>query len=177
VDTIKTQRDINPEDLNICQVTRDDLPALEWEGEYKKYRRMYARLYQNTHRGLTLMWVIKNFDGEIIGQAFVMLKSGERAAADGENRAYVFAFRIKPAWRGRGIGSYLMNFVETDLRRRGFKAVTLNVSKENHDALRLYRRLGYHVTGSRPGIWSYTDHKGEVHHVNEPAWRMIKYLT
>lgn len=176
MDAVNPQKAFNLEDLRITQVTRDDLPALEWEGAYKKYRRMYARLYQNSQRGITLMWVAKTPAGEIVGQAFVMLKSGEREAADGVNRAYVFAFRVKPAWRGQGIGSHLMNFVESDLRKRGFRAVTLNVSKDNHAALRLYRRLGYRVTGSRPGVWSYTDEKGKVHHVNEPAWRMIKYL-
>lgn len=176
VDNVNSQTAFNLEDLRISPVTRDDLPALEWDGEFKKYRRMYARLYRNTQTGTTLMWVVKTPAGEIIGQAFVMLKSGEREAADGKTRAYVFAFRVKSAWRGMGIGSHLMNFVETDLRRRSLKAVTLNVSKDNHDALRLYRRLGYRVTGSRPGVWSYTDHEGVVHHVNEPAWRMIKYL-
>jgi len=69
-----------------------------------------------------------------------------------------------------------MNHVEEDLLMRGFTYVTLNVAKENLSALRLYQRLGYTVIGSRAGIWSYKDHQGQVQHVNEPAWRMIKEL-
>jgi ribosomal protein S18 acetylase RimI-like enzyme len=163
-------------DLVIRQVDKADLPALEWDGEYLKYRLMYANLYRNTQSGKTLMWVIQVPQGEIIGQAFVMLQSNERSAADGRHRAYVFAFRIKPAWRNRGIGTCLMDYVEKDLRRRGYKFVTLNVAKENPDALRLYKRLGYKVTGSQPGIWSFRDHTGKLNKVEEPAWRMIKRL-
>lgn len=163
-------------DLVIRQVEEADLKPLEWGQEYKKYRRMYSSLFRSTQKGKSLMWVVEIPQGEIIGQAFVMLKSSERDAADGESRAYVFAFRVKQQWRNKGIGAYLMHFIEDDLDRRGFKFVTLNVAKDNPKALRLYRRLGYRITGSRPGIWSYTDNEGRVQYVEEPAWRMMKRL-
>lgn len=167
---------INLSDLTIRQVTKSDLPGLEWEGEFWKFREMFANLYRSCLAGRALMWVVVAPEGELIGQAFVMLKSGERDAADGKSRAYVFSFRVKPAWQNRGIGTFLMRFVEDDLQQRGFKFVTLNVAKENLPALRLYKRLGYQVTGSRPGIWSFRDPDGVVHHVKEPAWRMMKSL-
>jgi ribosomal protein S18 acetylase RimI-like enzyme len=165
--------------FSIRQVTRTDLPKLEWEGEYWKFRDMFADLYRSSLSGRTLLWVVahQGGGGELIGQAFVMLKSGERDAADGESRAYVFSFRVKDQWRNQGIGTYLMNFVEEDLHRRGFKYVTLNVAKENLAAQRLYQRLGYQVVGSRPGIWSFRDPNGNLHRVHEPSWRMIKSLT
>ena len=166
-------------DLNqlvIRQVTEADLPALEWQGEYTKYRRMFASLYKESRNGRNLLWVVTLPEGEIIGQVFVMLKSSEQEAADGQTRAYIFAFRVKTSWRSRGVGVHLMKFVEKDLRSRGFKFVTLNVSKDNHGALRLYKRLGYKVIGSRSGSWSFRDHEGNLQHVHEPAWRMIKGL-
>jgi ribosomal protein S18 acetylase RimI-like enzyme len=163
--------------LSIRPVTKADLPALEWDGEYWMYREMYADLYRNCQAGRTLMWVVDEPAGELIGQAFVMLKSGERDAADGDERAYVFSFRVKSGWRNQGIGSFLMRFIEEDLRQRGFKLVTLNVAKENRAAQRLYQRLGYQVIGSRPGTWSFRDPDGVLHRVKEPSWRMIKNLT
>jgi len=162
--------------LIIHQVEQSDLPALEWDGEYLKYRRMYANLYQNRLMGKTLMWITQLPQGELIGQAFVMLKSSKPNAADGKHRAYVFAFRIKPLWRNKGIGTYLMDYVENDLRQRDYQYVTLNVAKENPGALRLYQRLGYTIIGSQPGIWSFKDHTGTIHHIEEPAWRMIKQI-
>jgi len=164
-------------DLTIRQVTRADLPGLEWEGEYWKFREMFANLYRTSQSGRALMWVVVSPGGELIGQAFVMLKSGERDAADGVSRAYVFSFRVKEKWRSRGIGTHLMAFIEDDLRHRGYQFVTLNVSKENQVALRLYKRLGYKVISAQPGIWSYRDPDGVLHHVKEPSWRMMKKLT
>ncbi len=164
------------EDLVIRAADSTDLSALEWDGLYLKYRRMYQDIYRRALQGIILMWIVETRGGEMIGQAFVLLKGSDRRTADGRRRAYVFAFRIRPAFRNRGIGSHLMTFVERDLMRRGFKTVTLNVAKDNPDALRLYRRLGYRVIGSQPGKWSYKDHEGKLHHVDEPAWRMIKSL-
>ena len=151
---------------------------LEWDGEYWMFRNMFADLYRSTLSGRTLMWVVacQGKGGELVGQAFVMLKSSELDAANGKTRAYVFSFRVKDEWRNQGIGSYLMRFVEDDLRERGFQFVTLNVAKENQAALRLYRRLGYQVVGSRPGVWSFRDPDGNLHQVREPSWRMIKSL-
>ncbi len=163
-------------DLYIRKVKKEDLPALEWGGEYSKFRQMYTSLYRDTQVGRALMWMIETQENKMVGQAFVMLRSGDTSAADGERRAYVFSFRIKPEYRNQGIGSYLMSFVQTDLSERGFKFLTLNVAKENKDALRLYKRLGYKIIGSHPGKWSYTDHEGRTHQVNEPAWRMMKRI-
>ena len=172
--------DVRPfPNVSIRQVNRLDLPKLEWDGLYWKFRNIFADLYRSSLSGRTLLWVVthQGQKEELIGQAFVLLKSNERDTADGKSRAYVFSFRVKDQWRNQGIGSYLMTFIEDDLRQRGFEYVTLNVAKENLAAQRLYRRLGYRVVGSRPGIWSYRDPDGKIHRVNEPSWRMIKNLS
>mgnify|MGYP000876415664 CR=1 FL=1 len=166
----------DPRSFCIRPVLERDLYSLEWEGTYQKYRRMYARLFKESQEQKVLMWLIEIPLQEIIGQVFVMLNSGERDAADGFTRAYIFAFRVKPQWRNRGIGSHLMTYVEKDLYEKGFRFATLNVAKENPDARRLYERLGYKVIGSKPGVWSFQDDNGKTQHVNEPAWRMMKKL-
>lgn len=167
---------MNPNALVIRRVTEADLPALEWDGVYQMHRRTYARLFEDSKTGSTILWMVETPQGEMVGQAFVMLVSGEKAAADGRERAYIFAFRVKPQYRGRGVGTMLMRFIERNLARQGFTTVTLNVAKQNPDARRLYERLGYRVTGSKPGKWSFRDDKGKIQRVNEPAWRMEKKL-
>ncbi len=162
--------------LSIRLVTRVDLPKLEWDGEYWKFREMYAEVYQVSQTGRCLMWLVEEPMGNTIGQAFVMLTSREKKSADGVERAYVFSFRVKPAWRNRGVGSFLMHFIEDDLRSRGFQVVTLNVAKMNHDALRLYKRLGYQIFDTSAGLWSYRDPDGVVHMMHEPSWRMMKNI-
>ena len=34
-----------------------DLPALEWDGEYTRYRKVYQEVYRNSLRGISLPYV------------------------------------------------------------------------------------------------------------------------
>jgi len=163
--------------ITIRQATRADLPALEWDGAYAHFRRLFERTYEQAERGEAAMYLVEHPLDGIIGQAFVQFNSLRPELADGQTRAYVYSFRVKPAYRGRGIGTRLMHTIETDLRQRGFARVTLNVAKDNLLARRLYERLGYRVVASDPGHWSYIDHEGHRRFVSEPAWRMEKALS
>jgi ribosomal protein S18 acetylase RimI-like enzyme len=153
-----------------------DLPALEWDGEYIHFRRLYADVYQSYIAGKALMWIVEHRGDGIIGQAFVSLQSLRSELANGFDRAYLYGFRVKPAFRNRGIGTAVLRVIEKDLVRRGYGTITLNVARNNLDAERLYRRLGYRIVAEEAGQWSYFDHLGMHRVVHEPAWRMEKVL-
>ncbi len=113
---------------------------------------------------------------DLISQLMVSLKGNRPELADGIIRAYVFGFRVQPAFRNQGIGGLMMHTVEDDLWKNGFRIVTLNVAQTNYDARRFYERIGYSIVGNEPGLWSYLDQYGKRHEVHEPAWRMEKEL-
>jgi ribosomal protein S18 acetylase RimI-like enzyme len=167
-------RDIST--LQIRHAVKGDLPALEWEGQYTHFRRLYDAAFRNTLNGKGLMWVVELPGAGIIGQAFVQLFAPRPELADGCNRAYIYAIRVRSNYRSMGIGTMLMEAVEGDLSERGFHTVTLNVAQDNPDARRLYERMGYRVVASDPGRWSYIDHRGRRQQINEPAWRMEKSI-
>ena len=123
-----------------------------------------------------MLWVAELPGVGVIGQLFVQLKSRRPELADGAGRAYIYAFRVRPAYRHHGLGTHMLQIVEADLRERGFRRVTLNVGRHNLQARRLYERLGYRVVAAEPGRWTYVDHRGRVRCVHEPAWRMEKVL-
>ena len=153
-----------------------DLPALEWDGEYVHFRRLYADVYQRSVRGDGLMWVAEYAQAKIVGQLFISFSNRSPNFFNEWKRAYIFGFRIRSEYRRQGIGSAMMDWVEHDLLDRGLQIVTLNVAQENTDALRLYKRIGYRVVGYEAGEWSYVDHNGIRQQVIEPAWRMEKHL-
>jgi ribosomal protein S18 acetylase RimI-like enzyme len=163
-------------DLNIRLVRKSDLPALEWEGEFAHFRRLFAEAYQSAMLGRAVLWLAEIVDVELIGQLFVQLSSGRPELADGNFRAYIYGFRIKPAYRGHGVGTILLEAAEKDLVQRGYRRVTLNVARDNPDARRLYERSGYNVVAAEPGRWSYLDQYGKRQEVHEPSWRMEKVL-
>jgi ribosomal protein S18 acetylase RimI-like enzyme len=163
--------------LLIRQARRDDLPAMEWEGEYTHFRRLYQEAFESARIGHALLWVVEQPGGGLVAQAFVQLVSSRKELADGVHRAYVYGLRVRREHRRNGIGTRLMQAVEADLYRRGFRLVCLNVSRDNGEAKRLYERLGYRIVAVEEGRWSYIDDRGVRQYMHEPAWRMEKRLS
>jgi ribosomal protein S18 acetylase RimI-like enzyme len=163
--------------LKIRLMVQDDLPDLEWDGEYAHFRRMYREIYQTTLKGKSMMWVAEILDLGLIGQVFVQLDSSRPELADGATRAYIYGFRVKADYRHFGVGARLLQTVESELKRRRYRWVTLNVGRDNPDAQRFYERYGYSVAAAESGRWSYMDDQNYRHEVNEPAWRMEKRLV
>ena len=156
----------------IRMAEEQDLPALEWDGEYRHYRTVFRSNYEDARRGQRLMLVAVQGEA-MVGQVFVQLNSADRQYADGRQRAYLYALRVRPAWRGQGIGRRLVAAAEAQLVRRGF---TIAVAKQNDRARGLYLKLGYRIFAEDPGIWVFTDADGREQRVEEPAWLMEKWL-
>jgi ribosomal protein S18 acetylase RimI-like enzyme len=160
----------------IRHLNEDDLPGLEWDGEFAHFRRVYAEAYERSLAGLSVLWVAELANAGIIGQVFIQLVCDRPELANGIDRAYLYSFRVRSFYRGSGVGTRILNTVEADLRKRRFSHVTLNVARDNDRAMQLYFRHGYRIVAPEPGIWSYPDENGIWRHVEEPAWRMEKKL-
>jgi ribosomal protein S18 acetylase RimI-like enzyme len=166
------------EEISIRQVAKADLPALEWEGAYLHFRRVYARAFQRAQLGNALLWVVEREQGYLLGQLFVLLKSeADPAVADGRQRAFIHSFRIRPQFRRRGLGACLLLHTELDLQERCFRFATLHVANDNPAAIRFYESHSYRRVSPISGDWSYEDHLGVERHVHEPGWRMTKELN
>jgi ribosomal protein S18 acetylase RimI-like enzyme len=163
--------------ITIRQAKEADLPSMEWNGEYAHFRRLYQEVFETSLRGEAILWVAELNGTGLVGQVFVQLESARKELADGSQRAYIYGFRIQSAYRGQGLGSYMLGVVEEDLFRRGFRIAVLNVGKDNQDARLLYERQGYRIVAAEPGQWSYLDEDGRRRWVDEPAWRMEKVLA
>ena len=163
--------------VNIRHLGKEDLEYLEWDGEFTHFRRVFSDTYERACKGLAVNWVVELANIGIIGQVFIQLKCDRSELADGNKRAYMHSFRIKPAFRQSGLGSKLLRVIEEDTYQRGFHLITLNVALENVTAQRLYKRGGYKIIAYEPGQWSFPDHKGVWQNVDEPAWRMEKDIS
>ena len=62
---------------------------------------------------------------------------------------YVNAVAALPHFRGRGVGTFLMNIAEFLARAAGASTTSLIVAEDNAGALRLYQRLGYEALDRR----------------------------
>ena len=100
--------------LSIRKAAETDLIHLEWDGEYRHFRKLYQEIYQSSQKGDAILWVVDFNETGIIGQVFIQLNSARKELADGFNRAYLYGFRIHPKYRNLGIGSFVLQFVEKE---------------------------------------------------------------
>ena len=50
---------------------------------------------------------------------------------------------VEPDFRGRGIAKAIIQHLENEMRRQGFVTAVLETGVKQHEAIGLYRRLGY----------------------------------
>jgi ribosomal-protein-alanine N-acetyltransferase len=60
--------------------------------------------------------------------------------------AYIDVIAISKDYRGKGVGSLLLDKAEEKLREKGVKTVSLSVKKENTKALDFYLRKDYYIS-------------------------------
>ncbi len=90
--------------VQIRRLTKTDLPDLEWDGEYTRFRRLFADTYQSAVKGRAVLWVADLPPQGLIGQLFVQLNSARLELADGKTRAYIYVFRVRQPIPGSRAG-------------------------------------------------------------------------
>ncbi len=125
----------------------DDLPKLEWYGQYTHFRNLFRRAFreQQQHRRLMLVADCNDFP---IGHVFIQLHSTENGIADGNGRAYLYALRVMDMFRGQGIGTRLYEQLFAELKKMDIHAIIAGISLPNEASVKLHERLGFAAAGT-----------------------------
>ncbi|MFZ4828270.1 MAG: GNAT family N-acetyltransferase [Phototrophicaceae bacterium] len=158
------------------KVTAEDLPALEMDGMFIHFRRVYARALVEQQQGMRLLLIAESANA-VVGRIFTLFRSSDKRIADGKERAYLYSFFVHPDYRREGLGTLMMQYIENLLQECGISYVTLAVAKDNEGALRLYKRLHYTILRESSGDWDYIDHEGKRQQVHEPCYILGKQLS
>lgn len=57
---------------------------------------------------------------------------------------------VRPEFRNKGVASILLAYMITEASKKGARWVTLEVRRSNRDAIGLYEKIGFILTGVRP---------------------------
>ena len=68
------------------------------------------------------------------------------------SEAYIYSVAVTQAWRGKGVGDGLLNFLHQRARELGKSQALLEVMESNVPARKLYERHGYTVVRRRRGL-------------------------
>ncbi|KFY21469.1 hypothetical protein V493_07371 [Pseudogymnoascus sp. VKM F-4281 (FW-2241)] len=94
------------------------------------------------------MIVASNQDGTIVGFALLTRGSTEPCISHVESTIELQRIYVDPAHHGKGVGKLLASKLEDMARKQGFKHIWLGVWEENHNAQKMYEKIGYRRVGS-----------------------------
>lgn len=137
--------------IQIRPLEDGDLDGLDWDAEEAIGA---AHLRKRTaERGAEVVFLLAFANGRPVGR--IGLDFGRKAD---QGIVHLYAFSVLPALQRLGIGTALMRAAESLIASapRGATVVEVGVDEWNHDAARLYHRLGYRESGSE------RNDKGEV---------------
>ena len=88
--------------------------------------------------------LVAEVDGLVVGSLDAFTRPRPPAGSmRSARRSASIGIAVDEGWRGRGIGTALMDAAEAWARDRDLDALELDVADPNGDARRLYERLGY----------------------------------
>lgn len=134
----------------ICKIATIDEMEVKWNYEIKKQKNSNWKIWK--HESISR---VKNgqsivyygvLNGEIICEATAMLDKSIVQNCEGlvdDKTVYLCAFRTVEKHQGKGYFSRLFQFMIDDLKRRGYKKVTLGVEPMEIDNLKIYQHLGF----------------------------------
>lgn len=124
-------RKINEKDIPLCAKTMSETdPWITLKRDYQACADVLSDPSMETYVGF--------FDDKITG--FIVITIA------GSFRGYIKTVCVLPEWRGKGIGTELIGFVEERIFKES-PNVFICVSSFNKNARKLYERLGYEMVG------------------------------
>lgn len=115
-------------------------------------------IYLDIHRWWREGFLIADLEGHPVGFLAAVLP------ANGQARILMLA--VSAVYRGRGIGSLLMDAFLRNCEARGLRRIELEVRVSNIDAIRFYQRHGFALAQVLPRF--YTD--------GEDGYKMMRHL-
>jgi ribosomal-protein-alanine acetyltransferase len=135
-----------PEGLASRAAVGDDVPAVAAIEGAVFPDPWPAHLYlQEIDQPLRFQRVVATGRGEIVAYLFACWQVDE---------LHVLKVATHPVYAGRGLATSLLAEALDEVRRRQGRGVILEVRPTNQRAVRLYRRLGYHVLARRPRYYA-----------------------
>jgi GNAT superfamily N-acetyltransferase len=103
---------------------------------------------------LSKWWFAAAFvDGVRVGGVAVVIDPSQVDPAAGADAAILWDIRIRPDFRGRGIGAKLLALAEEHVRASGLRRMIAETQDINVGACRFYARAGYGLSGVNPSAY------------------------
>jgi ribosomal protein S18 acetylase RimI-like enzyme len=128
--------------LALHQHERGVAASIPFTDDARSWRRRRALYVRSLEREEGFLAFTRN-GSRVVGYAFVLLEEGsDDTFRLGERFAELYSLSVARECRGRGIGTWLLDFVDAELASRGIRDLRVAVMVGNSGAQRLYERRG-----------------------------------
>jgi ribosomal protein S18 acetylase RimI-like enzyme len=131
-------------EIRIRPCRLEDLPGLEWWGNFTAHREIIQAAFDSQEHGEALL-LLADTQGYPIGQVWIRFAPPHR-----DRTGLLWALRVFPCLQNQGIGGRLLQAAEQTLRNHGFDHAELEVERDNPHARRFYERHGYRIAELTP---------------------------
>jgi ribosomal protein S18 acetylase RimI-like enzyme len=134
-----------------CVIADKDLIIKKWDCEIKKHNnsKLWIQFKKESLKNLDTRIVYMGLlNGEIITEATAIVSEYDfnmqnKDGLIGDKKAYLTAFRTNKEYENKGYFSKLYKFMENDLKKRGFKYLTLGVEPCEIRNIQIYFKWGF----------------------------------
>lgn len=134
-----------------CVIADKDLIIKKWDCEIKKHNnsKLWIQFKKESLKNLDTRIVYMGLlNGEIITEATAIVSEYDfnmqnKDVLIGDKKAYLTAFRTNKEYENKGYFSKLYKFMENDLKKRGFKYLTLGVEPCEIRNIQIYFKWGF----------------------------------
>ena len=134
--------------------------AAPWEKDYDAIPGQHPTSWPQRFDVSRWAVLLAHDDDELVGGAVVTDGRAAGTTGNGEELAVLWDLRVRPEWRGRGVGGQLFRAAAEAARRRGSRELVVETQDINAPACRFYARMGCELRVVTPG--AYPTLPGEV---------------
>jgi len=102
--------------------------------------------------GRSIVYVL-DLDREPAASGALVLRADDPDLADGASTALISNLIVDPRFQGHGLGTRLLEHLESEALSRGFSQMSIGVDAPNVRARSLYERHGYHPLKNKREAW------------------------
>lgn len=133
-----------------CKIATVDEMEAKWDAEIKRQNSPNWKIWkreavERVKNGQSIVYY-GILNGKVVCEATAMFDKNAVQNSDGlvdAHTAYLCAFRTEEKYQGKGYFSELFRFMLCDLKRRGYRKVTLGVEPTETENLKIYKHFGF----------------------------------
>lgn len=134
---------VRVDNMTVKKLGVQDLYSLTELFDYNDVQEMISKCTHDIQNNLIDIFGL--YVGSVlVGELRVKYHSEDDTFAVCGRRAYLYAFRVRNNYQGKGCGKFLIKKVISMLKENGYQEFTVGVEDDNLKAMHIYQSLGFH---------------------------------